>query len=210
MIDEAPATPDTPTFPTSDTPDVPWQKRYEDLRPEFDRTTQRLRDAESVWNDEQAVLTRLAERFPHLLVDEDDDTTPEPEYELNDAPPRDPRFDEIAPTVQQLAAWQADQVYAADLKDVAGDRELSAMAKRTIKHLTNEGGNNRQALEKAVKDWIEYEDAQKPAERKPAPTPAPAGKAAEQDYNASKDPEERRRARRARIAAQVEAGLTQQ
>jgi hypothetical protein len=84
------------------------------------------------------------------------------------------------------------------------------MAKKTIKHLTAEGGNNRQALEKAVKDWIEYEDGMKPAERKPAPTPAPAGKAAEQDYNASKDPEERRRARRAKIAAQVEAGLTQQ
>lgn len=183
-----------------------WERDYKALQAEYTRSQQELK----AWEDEQTAIQRFAEKFPHLIAEDDDDTPEEPEYQLNDEPLRDPRVDEIAPVVQQLNAWQAEQVYNADLKEVAGDRELSAMAKRTIKHLTAEGGNNRQALEKAVKDWTEYEDSLKPAERKPAPSPAPTGKAAEQDYNASKDPEERRRARRARIAAQVEAGTQQQ
>lgn len=191
---------------TPDSTPHDWERDYKALQAEYTRAQQ---DAKG-WEDEQTAIQRFAEKFPHLMAPDDEEEAPEPEYELNDTPPRDPRFDELAPTVKQLQAWQAEQVYDADLKAVAGDRELSPMAKKTIKHLTAEGGNNRQALEKAVKDWIEYEDGMKPAERKPAPTPAPAGKAAEQDYNASKDPEERRRARRAKIAAQVEAGLTQQ
>lgn len=204
MSDEAPQIADTPTTP-ADTTD--WRQRYESLQPEYTRTTQALKDAESIWEDEQAALARFAEKFPHLIAAEDDDT-PEPDYEP-DEPVRDPRFDEIAPTVQQLVAWQADQQYSRDLSEIVGDRELSEKAKRTIKSWTTEGGNNREALEGAVKEWFELEDQIRGPQRKQSPTPPQPGKAAELDRNASKDPAERRAARRARIAAAFEAGQQQ-
>lgn len=182
-----------------------WEKDYKALQAEYTRSQQDLK----AWEDEQTAVQRFAEKFPHLMAQDDEETIQEPEYEP-DEPTRDPRYDEIAPTVQQLVAWQADQQYRSDLKEVAGDRELSDKARRTIKSWTAEGGNNRQALESAVNEWFELEESLRGPQRKSAPTPPQPGKAAEVDRNASKDPEERRRARRARIAAQVEAGMQQQ
>jgi hypothetical protein len=179
-----------------------WERDYKALQAEYTRSQQELK----AWEDEPTALQRFAEKYPHLMAPEDDDTPdPEPDYEQRE-PMRDPRFDEIAPTVQQLVAWRAEEQYARDLNDIAGDRSLSEKAKRTIKSWTTEGGNNRQALEAAVKEWIEFEDELRGPQRKPAPTPPQPGKAAEIDRNALQDPAERRKARRAQIAAQIEAG----
>jgi hypothetical protein len=186
-------------------PTVDWQKRYTDTHAEFNRLNEQFRRFES---DPDAVVEFIREKHPDLIAAEVEDTPEEPDYEPN-GPVQDPRFDTLEPTVQQLVTWQAEQQYKADLKEVAGDRSLSDRAKRTIKSWTAEGGNTRQALEAAVKEWFETEEELRGPQRKPAPTPPSPGKATEVDPNASKDPELRRRARRARIAAQVEAGMQQ-
>jgi hypothetical protein len=198
--------PDPVGAPEVPQPSVDWEKRYTDTHAEYNRLNEQFRRFES---DPTAVVDFIREKHPDLIAAEEEDTPEEPEYEP-DTTVNDPRVDQHEQQIQQFAAWQAEQQYASDLKQVAGDHELSAHAKRTIKSWTAEGGNNRQALEAAVKEWLELEESLRGPQRKPAPTPPSPGKAAEVDRNASKDPEERRRARRARIAAQVEAGMQQQ
>lgn len=83
-IDEAPETPDTPTAdetpaeapaeatseaPSSDTP-IDWEKRYNDLRPEWDRAKTQLSEFEqyqpliqSLQNDPQGTIRALQEQF---------------------------------------------------------------------------------------------------------------------------------------------------
>ena len=183
-------------------PDVDWQKRYTDTHAEYNRLNETFRRFES---DPSAVIEFIQAKHPDLLAAEEEDT-PEEEYEPDVAPVHDPRVDQHEQEIQQFRAWQAEQVYAADLKAVAGDRELSDKAKRTIKSWTAEGGNNRAALEAAVNEWFELEETLRGPQRKPSPTPPQPGRAAEVDRNASKDPAARRAARRAQIAAQLEAG----
>lgn len=177
-----------------------WERDYKALQAEYTRSQQDLK----AWEDEQTAVQRFAEKFPHLMAQDDEEDTEEP-YEP-DTPVNDPRVDQHEKQIQQFAQWQAEQQYAADLKQVAGDHELSAHAKRTIKSWTAEGGNNRAALEASVKEWLELEESLRGPQRKSAPTPPQPGKAAEVDRNASKDPAARRAARRAQIAAQLEAG----
>lgn len=197
MPEELPDTVGAPEVPQS----VDWEKRYTDTHAEYNRLNEQFRRFES---DPTAVIEFIQSKHPDLLAAEEEEI-PETEYEP-DTPVKDPRVDQHEQQIQQFATWQAEQQYAADLKQVAGDNELSPHAKRTIKSWTAEGGNNRQALEAAVKEWLELEESLRGPQRKPAPTPPQPGKAAEVDRNASKDPAARRAARRAQIAAQLEAG----
>jgi hypothetical protein len=72
---------------TQDQAEVDWQKRYTDTQAEYTRQQQALKDAESVWEDEQALLARIGEKYPHLIADEetddeddfDDDSSPSPD-----------------------------------------------------------------------------------------------------------------------------------
>lgn len=166
MSDEAPRTEDTPTPTSTDTPDVPWQKRYEDLRPEFDRTTAALKDEQSVWNDEQAVLARIAEKYPHLMADEaPDDADDEDELDIDDD---DPRFQKLTELEKKAAAhdqWIAEQAqkdataqFNTDLTSEAGDRTLSRQAKEWIFNETIKLGDGRENLKKALSAWVEFED----------------------------------------------------
>jgi hypothetical protein len=58
---------------TQDQAEVDWQKRYTDTQAEYTRQQQALKDAESVWEDEQALLSRIGEKYPHLIADEETD-----------------------------------------------------------------------------------------------------------------------------------------
>jgi hypothetical protein len=179
---EAPLSEDTPT-PDSDTPEVPWQKRYEDLRPEYDRTTQRLKDEESVWTDEQAALARVQEKFPHWFEDEEENED-EGDFEDDDQP--DPsqfvtrkEFDELRAWKQDrdgerskalfeehlsaeidLKAEIEDQAAAAKVHDWIYDRTLSLQAK------TRDG---QKALKQAVEEYRAITDGIAPKKKPRAP-----------------------------------------
>lgn len=154
---------DTPTStPTSDTPEIPWQKRYEDLRPEFDRTTQELAAERAAWDDEQTLLARLAEKHPHLLVD--DEPEEEPTYQEPAAEPTpDPRID-------AHDQWIALQNYERDLTRFVGDRELSDDGREFIEALNLKTGNNAKALEAAVDRWYAVTAPPEPEKPKPHAT----------------------------------------
>lgn len=208
-----------PTAPLADTPNpagpgadtTDWRTRYESLQPEYTRTTQALKDEQSVWEDEQAALGRLAEKFPHLFETEDEDTDlPEEGDEDDPVAPLNSRLDKFEQWQQQVENERGNARFKNDLQAELGDETLPKKANDWIKDRTAALGNNPKALKQAVEEYREIVGEIRGPSRKPTPTPPQPGKAAEQDYNASKDPNARRTARRARIAAQVEAGMQEQ
>jgi hypothetical protein len=77
LDDETPET--VQTDDSSATQDeVDWQKRFTDTQAEYTRSQQALKDAQSVWEDEQALISRIGEKFPHLIAD--DETDDEDDY----------------------------------------------------------------------------------------------------------------------------------
>jgi hypothetical protein len=182
-----------------------WDSYVQHTKAEKAELKQQLEQANGVWEDEQAALARFREKFPHLVQDEE--PAPEtPDYEEDDpiAPLRSD-LDELKEWKQQRDAERAQATFDREVVEEAGERSLSRQAKDWILQETVRLGNGRENLAKATKAWLEFEDELRGPQRKPAPTPPQPGKAAEVDPNASKDPEQRRRARRAQMAAQIEA-----
>jgi FtsZ-binding cell division protein ZapB len=198
---EAPDTPDTPT-PAADTTD--WRTRYENLQPEYTRATQALKDAESVWEDEQAVLGRLQERYPHLFEADEDEETPPPPGEDDPVAPIRSELDEVKQWKAQVESERAEARFARDLATELGDDKVPEKATDWIKDRTAALGNNPKALKQAVEEYRAIADDIRGPTRRGAPTPPQPGKAGEPKY----DPKDRN-ARRARMAAGIEAANQQ-
>lgn len=163
VTDEAPAQPDTPTpeTPVADTPqpEIDYAKRYHDLQPEYTRATQTL-------SDEEKLLEHIQAKFPHLIADDiENDLGLDPEPE---APAGEPQVMQD-PRVDWLAAREAERQFTADLKDEAGDRDVSDFARERIYERTLALGGDREALKKATTEWFDYEDSLKPKPRPQAP-----------------------------------------
>lgn len=191
---EAPEVPDTPEpAATPDTPDVDYRKRYEDLQPEYTRATQKLAD-------EQALLEHIAEKFPHLIADDQQDP------DLEDDPVYDEDPDEpVNADVEELKAWRAardaeraEEAFENDFKEAIGDREISKQARSFIENRTVALGNNPEALSKAVDEWFE---AVAPAKPKPRVPNTPTGGGAPDDFDASKADLDQMMARARELAA---------
>lgn len=154
--------------------EIDWQKRYADLQPEYTRTTQALKDAESVWDDEQALLARIAEKHPHLLIE--DEPEEEDTYEEQPEPKPDPRVD-------NLVAWQAEQQLERDINRFRGDRELSDEGRETVEMMArgNPAGFNAKSLEAAVNRYFQLTTPPDPEKPKPHATHVVANGAAVTD-----------------------------
>jgi hypothetical protein len=178
MTDEAPETPDTPTpIPTPDTPEIPWQKRYEDLRPEFDRTSQEL---SSLRADPNALVTFLREHHPDLLEDEEPEPT-EPEFQPDeDRPLTRAEFEEWKneQTQAQQAKSSQDQ-FEADYKAVLNGRDIPKHGDRAIRYALNQGEiRNSDDLKQAVDEYFEELEAAAPKSRPRVPHAIAGGQAA--------------------------------
>ena len=144
-------------------------------------------------------LAELGYEFEEEPDDEDD-------YEDEPAQPaQDPRVD-------ALIAERAQERYERDLEKFSGDRELSTQAKDWIQYTTARTGNSPEALEKAVKAWVEYEDGLRETARRerpkpPTPPSAPqSGRSGEQQFDRKAATASQRAAQRqARMAAAFEA-----
>lgn len=140
-------------------PVVDWEQRFKDTQAAYTKSQQELATERAAWEDEQALLTRLAEKHPHLLIDEEEpETDPEP-------PTADPQIAQLTKQQQEFQAWQqqveadrAQERFTKDLAAEAGDREIAAEARDWIYQRTIAGGNNRDALTNATKAWFEFED----------------------------------------------------
>jgi hypothetical protein len=160
-----------------------WEKDYKALQAEYTRSQQALKDEQAAWDDEQALIARIAEKHPHMIqADEEEEVEEEAEGD-------DPRFQKITELEQRTKAqdeWIAKQQakeaqaqFDAELTEEAGDRTIGKPAKDWILQETIRLGNGRENLAKATKAWFEYEDSlREPAPKPNAPHVLKGGKAA--------------------------------
>lgn len=160
---------DTPDTLETAEPEVNWQQRYEDLRPEFDRSRQTL-------SSEDALMQHISENFPHLLA-EDGEEDFEEDPDLRDDEPEQQAQVQAPEDYDEMRAWVAAQQYEQDLARLANGRELTDDAREAIEDWSRAGGHNAQSLEKAVNRWFklfpppEPEAEEKPAKKKTTPVP---------------------------------------
>lgn len=170
-----------------DTGSVDWQKRYTDTQAEYTKNQQALADERKVWEDEQALLARVQEKFPHLMAEEDE-TEDEAEGDLEDTTP-DPSQFVSRKEFEDFQAWRngidgerGETQFKNDLAEELGDREVPAKVHDWIKDRTIALGANRKALKQAV---AEFEEIQTELGSKKKPKPrvphVPAGGSAATD-----------------------------
>ena len=206
MSDETPQAPvtDTPAV-EADTRQVDWEKRYNDLQPEYTRKSQRLSQLES---DPSAVLEWVQQYHPDLIDGEEEQDDGQGYEEETD----DPRWAELnelktwkqeqetrqqaEETRQEWAGWEAYVKQEASTEGI----ELSS---RDIKALKLDSADKngrpvapeqaRTILQDAIKEVQEYEQAvleRARKNRKRVPLPPGDGKTATSTPNLD-DPRER-------------------
>lgn len=170
-LEQAPVETDKPSVEPADTTD--WEQQYKALQPEYTRNQQALKDAQSVWEDEQALIARIGEKFPHLIAeeepveDDEDDSYDEPEHL----------------TKQEFQAWQTEQQtaaqqkaneeqFTADFNRFVGDRELDQYGDAALKSGTYK---DPAELEAAINGYFEYLDSLSGGKRKRKTTAPLAG-----------------------------------
>jgi hypothetical protein len=139
-IEETPAVPPSPETgtPGTDQEQIDWQKRYEDLRPEYDRTTQRLSErerlVEGLSSDDPDTRAAAAQALGLQFVD---DSTDDDQY-------TDPT-DQLAQKLQALEARleQRDQ----QAQDQANIARIEAAVEQQLAQLPD-------GLSEKDKNWI--------------------------------------------------------
>src|SRR6266498_2172308 len=165
-----------------------WEKDYKELQATYTQSQQALKEAQGVWDDEDALLARIAEKHPHLIAedDEDDDDSSSGRWRQGrddqdgdfvpvDEPPHDPRLDEVLPRIDALTAAEAERAYNADLAGLVGERELPQKGQQFVRALCNQLGNDAKALETAVNEWFALFPEEKKERPKVPHTPGKGG-----------------------------------
>lgn len=190
----ADAAPEAPSEPSID-----WQKRYEDLRPQWDRTKQQVAEYEqyapliqSLQNDPAGTIRALQEQYGDALEDDDDEFEDPGERALR-------MLQEQQETAQQAAAREqraaAEEQYVAEGIDALSKRdnvELSDHAQALLYALaTNDslrGENGAPDVETAYEALRSFEKEVKEnyISSKKAPR-IPSGRAGEKSVDLSND-----------------------
>lgn len=194
-------------------PDRAWQAIQNGRQTEKE-LKERLQSEQSVWDDENALLARIAEKYPHLIAEEDEDDIPELEDEDDDPVVHDPRVDD-------LLAWREEQQVARAQE--AFDQhynELAAAAKQqhgvdlpaemfagaiVAAAMQDPRGLTRDTTEETFSKLVEWAKAQKAAEQPQVPSPPPTGRQGAIDHKPGD-----RNSRRERIANILASQQTQQ
>ena len=152
--------------------EVDWQKRYTDTQAEYTRNQQALADERRVWEDEQALLARVQEKFPHLLAEEDD-TEDEDGFEDEQD---DDEIARLRAESKQLREWQqaveAERragAFNRDLNDALDGQEVSKEVRDWIYARTIALGDGQKNLKKAVEEFNAIAEGFQPKKKPRAP-----------------------------------------
>lgn len=171
---------------------------------------ERLRQAEQVWEDDQALRERLQAKGFEFADDADED---DDDFGDDDDGPQFLTKQEYEERERQRQVADSNRQFASDLKELTSERELSKYGKDLISAKYERGEfKNASELKTALTEWFEWEDSLKETglrsrPKPPTPPTAPgAGRAGEQEFDRRNASAAQRKAQReARIAAAVEA-----
>ena len=148
---QAPPEADTPAVAgpteapgTQEQPQTDWEKRYQDLQPEYTRATQRLSELEQQQKWYELAMTTddpdtHRQALQHLGYDVPDEEAEDVDPTAYDEPAHDPRLDEIV-------AWKEQQEQAA--REAAGFEFLTGHINTEVERLGMEG------LDEGTRQWI--------------------------------------------------------
>lgn len=161
---------------------IDWEQRYKDTHSNWNQLNERMSRFEK---DPSALIEFIQEKHPDLLAEDDEEPDTEDLYEPDedDAPMTRAEFKQWqAEQKQQTAQLKGQELFEADLKGFAGDRELSKWADQSIRFRASQGEfNGAQGPEKlkaAVDEWFAEQEALAPKPRPRAPHVPSAGQAA--------------------------------
>jgi hypothetical protein len=171
-----------------DTGSVDWQKRYTDTQAEYTRNQQALADERKVWEDEQALLARVQEKFPHLLEEGEEETEDETDFEDTSAlevpPAVQKELDNLRQWRQSIDGERSQQQFERDLKaNIDLDTEVEDEDARGKVHdlilartldLQRQVGDGPKALKQAVEEFRAI-TAAAPKKSRPKAPHVPAG-----------------------------------
>jgi hypothetical protein len=157
-------TPDETVEETVDTPveETPDNEAVDEqdvgaLRRALEREREERRTAKEelrlLREDDEHLGRWLKERGFEIQDDEDLDD------DLDDEPNQPGEPTELEKRLAAIEADRAQERFDRDLTKELGDRELGTQGKDWITFQTVNGGNNPEALKKAVKAWFEFEDS---------------------------------------------------
>lgn len=168
MSDNDETTPNGNSVTQDATQDTNWEQRYKDTQGSYTKSQQELAAERALWEDEQAALARMAEKFPHLFDDSEDDEDDEDLTGIvesdEDRPLTRAEFkqwqDEQA---QRQTAQTAAQQFEADLKTFTNGRELDKWDDKAIRHAVSQGEiKNAEDLKTAVDELLSRHSKQRP------------------------------------------------
>ena len=154
-------------------------------REEAKELKERLRQEQAIWENEQAVAARAAEKFQWQLEQGEDEPDDE---ELADDEPVDPRVEAHDQWIRSQQEKQALKDFNEDLDSAASETEvkLTARDRKTILAESMANGFNPDATRKALKELIEDREQLKASWQeelstsKQTPRPPGSGKTATQ------------------------------
>lgn len=153
---------DEGTLPEENSPEPVaenYEQRFKDTQAAFTKSQQALKDAESIWEDEETLISRIRERYPDWVAEDDAPVATDESFVEGENPPpvqpHDPRLDEILPQFQALQEAEAERQYHADLASLTQGREIPEKGRKLIRDAVRANGDNRKALESAVNEWFE-------------------------------------------------------
>ena len=148
---QAPPEADTPAVAgpteapgTQEQPQTDWEKRYQDLQPEYTRATQRLSELEQQQKWYELAMTTddpdtHRQALQHLGYDVPEEDPEDVDPTAYDEPAHDPRLDEIV-------AWKEQQEQAA--REAAGFKFLTGHINTEVERLGME------QLDEGTRQWI--------------------------------------------------------
>jgi hypothetical protein len=124
------------------------------------RALEREREERRSAKEELRLLREDDEHLGRWLKDRGFEIQDEPDDDFDDDEPDWP--EQPSELEKRLAAIEAERAlerFDRDLNKEIGERDLSAQGRDWVTFQTVNGGNNPQALQKAVKAWFEFEDS---------------------------------------------------
>jgi hypothetical protein len=181
--------------------EVDWQKRYNDLQPEYTRTTQQLREFE-----------QQKQWYDLLVTSEDPDTRRQAAEALGYELPEAEAEDELEPVgyddpIEQITARQ--QALEEQLNQSRQEQQMAQEA-ALIREFTDERLNSLEGLNKKAQDWVlAYAINSLPPVREPGvPVPLPDVNTAYEAWQELQTEEQKGWARTKRAPAVMPGGIT--
>jgi hypothetical protein len=158
-----------------------WEQRAKEQQAGFTKSQQELAAERAIWEDEEAALARFREKFPHRIVESDEESDEdEPDLDEDDQPMTVGQWKaHLREQAEKEHVQSEQQRFENDLKAAINGRDLDQWGERAVRFAAASGEiKGPDDLKKQVDEYLER---QAPAKTKPRVPHVPTNGAAATD-----------------------------